>query len=105
MATSLRPTLAEALAREYRFEVIPDAEGGYVIRYPELPGCMTQVESLEEVPAAAREIRELWLETEYERNGEPADGTATDEGRPPNQPFLAINDLNSQGQLLGLGFR
>ena len=83
MATSLRPTLAEVLAREYRFEVIPDAEGGYVIRYPELPGCMTQVESLEEVPAAAREIRELWLETEYERNGEPADGTATDEGRPP----------------------
>lgn len=81
MATSLRPTLAEVLAREYRFEVIPDVDGGYVIRYPELPGCMTQVESLEEVPAAAREIRELWLETEYERNGDAPGRVRTVEGR------------------------
>lgn len=52
----------------FRFEVIPDEAGGFVIIYPDLLGCMTQVESLEEIPAAAREIRELWLESELQTN-------------------------------------
>ena len=44
--------------------VEPDAEvGGYVIRYPDLPGCMTQVEDEAEIPSMADEIREPWLES------------------------------------------
>lgn len=50
---------------QYPFHVIADSDGGYVIVFPDLPGCMTQVESLDEVPAAAEEIRRLWIETEY----------------------------------------
>lgn len=56
-------TLEEALARDYRFDVIADPDGGFVIRFPDLPGCLTQVERIEDVGAAAEEVRTLWLET------------------------------------------
>ena len=60
-----RKPLAEHLAMQYTFNVIADPEGGYVIMFPDLPGCMTQVEDVQEIPAMANEIRELWIETEY----------------------------------------
>ncbi|MCC7365673.1 MAG: type II toxin-antitoxin system HicB family antitoxin [Dehalococcoidia bacterium] len=67
-ATALmRRPLGHYLGLEYSFDVIADAEGGYVILFPDLPGCMTQVEALDEVSTAAAEIRQLWIETEYER--------------------------------------
>lgn len=56
------PSSANTLPTTYRFEVISDPDGGYVVRYPDLPGCMTQVDRLEEVGPAAEEIRELWIE-------------------------------------------
>lgn len=35
-------TLTEYLALPYKREIVPDsAEGGYVIAFPELPGCLT----------------------------------------------------------------
>ncbi len=68
MAKNPTPNLQQVLATPFRFEVIPDEVSGYVIKYPDLPGCMTQIESLDELPVAAREIRALWLETEYEAN-------------------------------------
>ncbi len=68
--TTPRKTIEEYLALEYPFNVVADREGGYVILYPDLPGCMTQVESLEEIPQAADEIRRLWLMTEYAEGAE-----------------------------------
>lgn len=67
MATTTRRPLEEYLVLQYPFNVIADQEGGYVIEFPDLPGCMTQVESLEEVGATAEEIRTLWIETAYEQ--------------------------------------
>ncbi|MCC6959797.1 MAG: type II toxin-antitoxin system HicB family antitoxin [Dehalococcoidia bacterium] len=61
-----RSTLAEHLAVQYPFNIIADPDGGYVIIYPDLPGCMTQVEDISEIAEAATEIRKLWIETEYE---------------------------------------
>lgn len=58
--------LEELLAREYTFHVIADEEGGYVIVYPDLPGCMSQVDSVDEIPEVAEEIRILWLETAHQ---------------------------------------
>jgi predicted RNase H-like HicB family nuclease len=66
MVSTKRRSLDEYLALQYPFNVVADKEGGYVILFPDLPGCMTQVERIEEVPAAAEEIRTLWIETEYE---------------------------------------
>ncbi len=69
MGTAVRKSLEEYLALEYSFHVIADPGGGYVIVFPDLPGCMTQVESLHEVGPMAEEIRTLWIETAYEQGG------------------------------------
>lgn len=70
MATTMRRPLEEYFALDYSFNVLADPEGGYVIVFPDLPGCMTQVEHLGEVGPAAEEIRRLWIETEYEEGEE-----------------------------------
>lgn len=46
---------------EYQFEVIHAKEGGYVVRYPDLPGCFAQVEAGDEPGSIASEILERWL--------------------------------------------
>ena len=63
-------TLDQYLALEYPFNVVADPDGGYVILFPDLPGCMTQVEGLDDVGPMADEIRTLWIETEYERGAQ-----------------------------------
>jgi predicted RNase H-like HicB family nuclease len=67
MAAATRRSLNEYLALQYPFNVIADREiGGYVVTYPDLPGCTTHVECIEDVGATAEEIRRLWIRTEYE---------------------------------------
>ena len=61
-----RKPLEYYLSLEYTFEVIADPGGGYVIRYPDLPGCLSQTDDINQVVPFATEIRELWIETEYE---------------------------------------
>lgn len=58
--------LQKYLSMDYPINIVADQDGGYVVLYPDLPGCITQVETLEEVPAMAREIFELWVESELE---------------------------------------
>jgi predicted RNase H-like HicB family nuclease len=66
MATKTREPLDYYLALSYPFSASADAEGGYVITFPDLPGCMTQVEDPAEIGPAAEEARRLWIMTEYE---------------------------------------
>jgi antitoxin HicB len=66
MATKTSKTLEEYLELNYPFRVDADPDGGYVITFPDLPGCMTQVEDVGEIGAAAEEVRRLWIMTEYE---------------------------------------
>lgn len=54
------------LGLEYSFNAIADPDGGYVVVFPDLPGCMTQVESLDEIPYMAEDVRVGWLETVYD---------------------------------------
>lgn len=62
--------LHQYLALEYPFDVVADPDGGYVIRFPDLPGCLTQVDDLDEVGPMAEEIRQLWIETEFDRGND-----------------------------------
>ena len=49
------------------FEVHPDQDaGGYTVIFPFLPGCVTQVEELADLPAAVEEAYELWHDTEQD---------------------------------------
>lgn len=59
-------TAAEIEMVRYPFTVLPDAEGGYVIVFPDLPGCMTQVESIEEIPHMAEDALRGWITVAYE---------------------------------------
>jgi antitoxin HicB len=67
MVTESRQPLATYLAREYPVHVLADADGGYVAVFPDLPGCITQGDTLVEVAAMAEDARRGWIETEYER--------------------------------------
>lgn len=58
--------LEDYLTVRYPMNVVAEPTGGYVIEFPDLPGCMTQIEDLGELPAMADEIRALWIETAYE---------------------------------------
>jgi antitoxin HicB len=69
MNTNRKP-LSYYLGLRYTFNVIAEEEGGYVIIFPDLPGCMTQVESLDEVAYMAEDVRQGWIETEYERGAD-----------------------------------
>lgn len=63
-----RPSLEYYLSLKYPMSVYPEAEGGYTIIIPDLPGCMSQGETLEEAMNNINEARELWLETVYLNN-------------------------------------
>jgi predicted RNase H-like HicB family nuclease len=52
----------------YAITLYPDAEGGYVAEIKDLPGCLTQGETLAETIDNLNEARELWLETAYAEN-------------------------------------
>ena len=46
----------------YKLEIVPDLdEGGYVARYPELPGCITVGDSVEYVVSNALDAKREWL--------------------------------------------
>lgn len=57
-------TLKEYLNLPYRVEIIPDTEeGGYVVSYPDLPGCITTGETMEQALQNAFDAKKLWLKT------------------------------------------
>ena len=60
-------TLNEYMELPYRLEIVPDKEeGGYVVMFPELPGCMTCGETLESAVSNAEDAKKTWLETALE---------------------------------------
>lgn len=68
MKTSTRMTLDEYLRLEYPFNVLADPDGGYVIEFPDLKGCLTQADTLDEVVPMAEDARTLWIEAAYEHS-------------------------------------
>jgi len=65
-----RRPLDDFLALAYPFQVIADPERGFLVRFPDLPGCFTQVDTVDDIGPMAEEIRMLWIETEYERGAD-----------------------------------
>ena len=50
------------MQKKYKFELIADAdEGGYVISYPDLPGCLSSGETAEAAIANGEDARREWL--------------------------------------------
>ena len=67
------------LSLPYRLEIVPDPEeGGYAARYPELPGCITCADTLDQLLANAKDAKCAWLEAALEE-GLPIAEPARDE--------------------------
>ena len=60
-------TLNDYLAMSYRMEIVEDKdEGGFVVSYPELPGCITCGETVEKAAANALDAKREWIEAALE---------------------------------------
>ena len=54
--------LNDYMVMPYRMEIVEDKEeGGFVVSYPDLPGCITCGETLESAVANAQKAKEEWL--------------------------------------------
>lgn len=71
----------------YRLELVPDLEeGGYVVSFPELPGCLSSGETVEAALANAEDAKTTWLTA------------ALEEGIDINEP-IALENYSGQFKL------
>lgn len=60
-------TLNDYMAMSYRMEIVEDQdEGGFVVSYPDLPGCITRGETIESAVANALDAKRAWMEAALE---------------------------------------
>ena len=63
----------EVMFEDYAINIapIPDDEGGgYLVSFPDLPGCLADGETLEDALAEARDAFRAWVSAEWEDQGE-----------------------------------
>lgn len=57
------------IALPYKMVVLRDSdEGGYVVSFPELPGCITCADTLEDILKNAEDAKRAWFEAAIESN-------------------------------------
>jgi len=61
-----RKDLKFYLDLRYPVTIHPDPEGGYVAEIEELPGCMTQAETIDEAFEAIEDARQVWINGTHE---------------------------------------
>lgn len=55
-------TVNDYMELPYRMEILPDVyEGGFVISFPELPGCITSGETIEDAVRNAQDAKREWF--------------------------------------------
>ena len=54
------------LSLNYPITLYPEEAGGFTVEVRDLPGCLSQGETVEEAFEMIAEARELWIETSYE---------------------------------------
>lgn len=60
-------TLCDYMEMNYRMEIVEDKdEGGFVVSFPDLPGCITCGENIESAIANAMDAKQVWLEAAIE---------------------------------------
>ena len=56
-------TIEEYMRMPYRMEIVEDKnEGGFVVSFPDLPGCITCGETIESAVENAEDAKRAWLE-------------------------------------------
>lgn len=55
------------MALPYKMEIVEDKdEGGFVVSYPDLPGCITCGETIETAISNANDAKKAWIEAALE---------------------------------------
>ena len=55
-------TVNEYMKLPYRMEIVPDTdEGGFVVSFPELPGCLSSGQTIEEAVKNAEDAKKEWF--------------------------------------------
>ena len=58
----MKKTLNDYLAMSYRMEIVEDKdEGGFVVSFPDLSGCISCGETVESAVANAMDAKKEWL--------------------------------------------
>lgn len=65
-----RKPLEYYLGLRYPITLVEEAEGGYTALIPDLPGCVSVGETVEEALGMVEDARRLWLEVAYEHGDE-----------------------------------
>lgn len=61
MVVKAKKRLEKLVQLSYKMEISPDLdEGGYVISFPELPGCLTCGETIEQALKNAEDAKQEW---------------------------------------------
>lgn len=61
-------TLNDYMSISYRMKIVEDKEeGGFVISYPDLPGCITCGKTIESAVANAIDAKKVWFEAAIEQ--------------------------------------
>lgn len=56
-------TVDEYMRLPYKMEIVPDtSEGGYVVTYPDLPGCLAIGDTIDEAVKNAYDAKRSWFE-------------------------------------------
>lgn len=64
-------TLNDYISLPYRMEIVEDqTEGGFVVSFPDLPGCITCGDTIESAVANAADAKKAWLEAAIEEGME-----------------------------------
>lgn len=64
-------TLNDYMAMSYRMEIVEDKEeGGFVVSYPDLPGCITCGETVESAVANALDAKKRGLKQYFQNNSQ-----------------------------------
>lgn len=80
-------TIDDYMKKAYRMEIVEDKdEGGFVVTYPDFPGCISCGETIESAVANAIDAKEVWLEA------------AIEEGIEINEPD-SLDDYSGQFKL------
>lgn len=80
-------TIDDYMKKAYRMEIVEDKdEGGFIVTYPNLPGCISCGETIESAVANAIDAKEVWLEA------------AIEEGIEINEPD-SLDDYSGQFKL------
>lgn len=54
----------------YKMEIVEDEEGGFVVSYPDLPGCITCGENIEKAIENATDAKKEWIKVALEEGKE-----------------------------------